>query len=234
MVTGQDHALVQHNRLTFTRLFHFRVTRYTPGCRSRLVNVGIYQTEFQRRGCAQNFFRTRGILNTRQFDHNAVSTLTLYHGLSNTQLVNTITQNVDVLLYCVFTGFAQARIGHYRTQSIAALAGNNQILVTFAQVRDSFITGAAITESDAQTVVIFFANGSIRNAFFTQIAAQAIDILFLQLTQRGVHIHFHQEVNAATQVKTEFHRFCVNGSQPAWGCRSKVKRHDVLIAQYAH
>lgn len=127
MVTGQDHALVQHNRLTFARLFHFRITRYTPGCRSRLVNVGIYQTEFQRRGCAQNFFRTRGILNTRQFDHNAVSTLTLYHGLSNTQLVNTITQNVDVLLYCVFTGFAQARIGHYRTQSIAATAGNNQI-----------------------------------------------------------------------------------------------------------
>lgn len=165
MVTGQDHALVQHNRLTFTRLFHFRITRNTTRCCSGLVNVGVYQTELQRRGCAQNFFRTRGILNTRQFDHDAVSTLTLYHRLSNTQLVNSITQNVDVLLYRVLTGFTQARIGHYSAQCIAATAGNNQITVTFAQVRDSFITGAAITESDAQTVVIFFANGSIRNAF---------------------------------------------------------------------
>lgn len=120
MVTSQDHAFVQHNRLTFTRLFHFRITRHAPGCRSRLVNVGVYRAEFQRRGCAQNFFRARGILNTRQFDDNTVSALTLYHRLSNTQLVHTITQNIDVLLYRVFTGFTQSRIGHHRTQSIAA------------------------------------------------------------------------------------------------------------------
>ena len=144
MVTGQNYAFVQHNWLTFAGLFHFRIARYATGCRSGLVNVGVYQTEFQRRGCTQNFFRTRGILNTRQFDHDAVSTLTLYHRLSNTQLVYTITQNVDVLLYCVFTGFTQARIAHYRTQlHCCPRAGNNQIPMTFAQVRDSFITGAA-------------------------------------------------------------------------------------------
>lgn len=120
MVTGQDHAFVQHNRLSFARLFHFRVTRYTPGCRRRLVHVGVYQTELQRRGCAKNLFRTRGVLNPRQFDHNAVGTLTLNNRLSHTQLVNTITQNIDVLLYRVLTGFAQTRIGHHRTQCIAA------------------------------------------------------------------------------------------------------------------
>lgn len=30
MVTGQDNAFVQHNRLTFTRLFHFGITRTRP------------------------------------------------------------------------------------------------------------------------------------------------------------------------------------------------------------
>lgn len=63
--------------LAFARLFHFRVTRYAPGCRRRLVNVGVYQTEFEGRGSAQNLFRTRGILNTRQLNDDAIRTLTL-------------------------------------------------------------------------------------------------------------------------------------------------------------
>ena len=182
MVTGQDHAFVQHNRLAFAHLFHFRVTRYAPGCRRRLVNVGVYQTEFEGRGSAQNLFRTRGILNTRQLNDDAIRTLTLDNRLSHAQLVYTVTQNVDVLLNGIFTRFAQTRIRHDRTQRRIALAGNHQIAVTPTQIRDRFITRFVIAERDAQTVVIFFANSGIRNAFFTQVAAQAIDILLLKLT----------------------------------------------------
>ena len=87
MVTGQDHAFIQHHRLTFASLFHFRVTRNTARSGSRLVNVGIHQTEFQRCGRTQNLFRTRGVLNTRQSNHDTVSTLTLYQRLSDAQLV---------------------------------------------------------------------------------------------------------------------------------------------------
>ena len=106
--------------------------------------------------------------------------------------------------------------------------------MTLAQIRNGFITSFSIAESDAQAVVIFFTNGGIRDALFAQVAAQAIDILFLEFAKRGVHIHFHQEVNAATQVKAELHRLSVNSCQPARRCRGKVKRHDVFVTHNAH
>ena len=106
--------------------------------------------------------------------------------------------------------------------------------MAFAQIRNGFITRIRVTEGDAQTVIIFFTNSGIRDAFFAQVAAQAVDILFLEFAQRSVHIHFHQEVNATTQVKTELHRLSVNSCQPARRCRGKVKRHDVFVTHNAH
>ena len=234
MVTGQNHTFVQHNRLTFAGLFHFGVTRNTARSGSRLVNVGIHQTEFQRCGRTENLFRTRGVLDTRQFNHDTVSTLTLYQRLGHAQLVYTVTQNVDVLLNGIFTRFFQTRIGHHRAQLVAVLRGDYQVTVTLGQVIYSLIARRTVAERDAHAVVIFFTHGGVSDAFITQIAAQAVDILFLQLAERGIHIHFHQEVNATTQVKTEFHWLCIHRSQPTRGCRGKVKRHDVFITQHAH
>lgn len=120
MVTGQNYAFVQHNWLTFAGLFHFRVARYATGCRSGLVNVGVYQTEFQRCRRTQNLFRTRSVLNTWQFNNDTVSTLTLNHRLRHAKLVYTVTQDINVLLHRIFTRFTQTSIAHYRTQLVAA------------------------------------------------------------------------------------------------------------------
>ncbi len=211
MVTGQDHAFVQHNWLAFAHLFHFGITRYTARSRRRLIDVSVHQTEFQRRGCAQNFFRTSGVLNTRQFNHDAVSTLTLNQRLSHAQLVYTVTQDIDVLLNGVFTRFAQTRIGHDRAQSVTALAGDHHIAMARGQIADGFIARRAVAEHNADAIVIFFTHVGVRDALLTQIATQAVGILFLELTEGGIHVHFHQEVHAATQVETEFHRLGVDG-----------------------
>ncbi|VFS60089.1 Uncharacterised protein [Raoultella planticola] len=72
MVTGQNHALVQHNRPAFTGIFHFRVARDTAGSGGGTVNVAVNQTELQRRRGARISFRPSGILNTRQFNHDTV------------------------------------------------------------------------------------------------------------------------------------------------------------------
>ncbi|MNT89610.1 hypothetical protein D3C72_2303700 [compost metagenome] len=72
MVTGQNHTLVQHNRLAFTRFFHFGITRHTTRRRGRLIHIGVHQTEFQRRCRTQNFFGARSVLDTRQFYHDTV------------------------------------------------------------------------------------------------------------------------------------------------------------------
>ena len=234
MIAGEDNALVQHNRLAFAGKFHFRVARYAAGSGCGAINVGVNQTELQRRGRAENLFRTRRILNTRQFDHNTVGALALNQRFGNAQLVYTVTQDSNVLLNGIFAGFFQTVVGHHGFQASAALSGDNQIAVARAKVGDSLVARGAIAEGDAQTVVVFFTHGGVRNAFITQFAAQAVDILFLQFAQRGVHVDFHQEVHAAAQVKTQLHRLGVKGRQPARGCRSKVKRHDVFVTQHAH
>ena len=49
-----------------------------------------------------------------------------------------------------------------------------------AEIRDSLVARRAVAEDDAQTVVVFLAHGRVRNAFVAQLAAQAVDVLFLQ------------------------------------------------------
>ena len=83
MVPGQDHPLVQHYRLAFTRLLHFRVARYAARGGGGLVNVGIDQTELEGRGRAKDLLRPRGILDTRQLNDDAVSALTLNQRLGD-------------------------------------------------------------------------------------------------------------------------------------------------------
>ncbi|MNZ80100.1 hypothetical protein D3C78_987270 [compost metagenome] len=83
--------------------------------------------------------------------------------------------------------------------------------MTRREIIHRLIARGSITERDAHSVVIFLTHGGVRNAFFAQIAAQAVHILFLQFAKRGIHIHFHQEVNTTTQIKTEFHRLCIDG-----------------------
>ena len=72
MVTGQNHPFVQHNRVAFAGLLHFGIARNAARGSGGLINIAVYQTEFQRRRCTQNLFCTRRILNTRQLNHNTV------------------------------------------------------------------------------------------------------------------------------------------------------------------
>ncbi len=74
MVTGQDHAFVQRNGLTFAVSFTSEVTRNTARSGSRLVNVGCSPDGIPACSGAQNLFRARGVLNTRQFYNDTVST----------------------------------------------------------------------------------------------------------------------------------------------------------------
>lgn len=229
MVIGQNYAFVQYNWLIFAGLFYFRVVRYAIGCRSGLVNVGVYQTEFQRCRRIQNFFRTRSVLNIWQFNNDTVSILTLNYRFRYVKLVYTVTQDINVLLYRIFTRFIQTSIVYYRTQLVVVLVVNYQVRMAFVQIRNGFITSFSIAESDVQVVVVFFTNSGIRDVFFAQVIAQVIDILFLEFVKRGVYIYFYQEVNVVTQVKVEFYRFSVNSCQLARRCRGKVKRYDVFV-----
>ncbi|MNH19285.1 hypothetical protein D3C79_790130 [compost metagenome] len=198
MVTGQDHTLVQHNRLAFTGVFHLGVTRHTAIGRSGRIRVGIHQTEFQRSGRTQNFFGARRILDTWQLNDDTIGTLALYQRFGNAELVDTITQDGDVLLHRILTCFAQASVGHRCFQGVAAVGRKHQIALTWRHVADGLVASGVVTEANFHAVVVQLADRSVRNALFTQLAAQGIHSLFLQLAQRGVHVDFHQEVHTTT------------------------------------
>jgi len=101
------------------------------------------------------------------------------------------------------------------------------------QVADALIASLTVAEANFDAVVITFADGRVRNVFLAQVAAQGVHGLLLQLAQRGIHIHFHQEVHAAAQVKPQLHGFSAEHSQPLRGRGSQVERNDELVAQLA-
>ncbi len=102
------------------------------------------------------------------------------------------------------------------------------------QITYRFVTRACVTETNFQTVVVGLAHVNVRNIFITQIATQVVDVLLLEFPQSGIHIHFHQEVNATAQIETELHRFCGQHREPGWSSRGEVKRHYVILAKSLH
>ncbi len=231
MVTGQNHALVQHNRLAVLHLLDFAVARDTSAGRCSSVNVGVNQTELKRCGRTQNLFGTRSVLNTRQLDDDTVRTLTLYQRLGNTQLVHTVTQNVDVLLYGVLFGFAQAVIGHHDTDIVVTAVGEYQVTMARRQIACSFVAGRGITESQHHAVVVGLTNRGIRNALVTQVATHVVHGLLLQFAQCSIHVDFHQEVHAAAQVEAQFHRLGTQHGQPRRRRRSQVQCNNKFVTQ---
>ncbi len=184
--------------------------RYAPGSSSGTVNVGIHQTEFQRRGRAE-FLSHEAITGCPATQPQYGLRPDAVRQAPATPSWLTVTQNINVLLNGVFTRFAQARIGHYRAKLIAALAAEiTGVTMTRRPDERRLITRFAVTERDAQPIIIFFTNGGIRNAFFTADRCAGYRYFVLGLPNAVSISHFHQEVNAAAQIKTELHRIGVN------------------------
>ncbi len=80
--------------------------------------------------------------------------------------------------------------------------------MTRGQPGDRRIAAGSVTETNFHAVVRDFVDGGVRDTFSAQVATQRVSILLLQFAERGVHVHFHQEVHTTTQIETEFHRFC--------------------------
>lgn len=229
MVIGQNYVFVQYNWLIFVGLFYFRVVWYVIGCCSGLVNVGVYQMEFQCCCCIQNFFCMCSVLNIWQFNNDMVSILMLNYWFCYVKLVYMVMQDINVLLYCIFMCFTQMSIVYYCMQLVVVLVVNYQVWMVFVQICNGFIMSFSIVESDVQVVVVFFMNSGIWDVFFVQVTVQVIDILFLEFVKCGVYIYFYQEVNVVMQVKVEFYWFSVNSCQLVWCCWGKVKCYDVFV-----
>ncbi|CAH0217353.1 hypothetical protein SRABI106_01885 [Rahnella aquatilis] len=103
--------------------------------------------------------------------------------------------------------------------------------MTWAQVADRRITGSSIAETHFNAIVVELTHRGIRNILVAQVAAHVVHRLLLQLTQRGIHIHFHQEVNTPTQVEAQLHRLSAQHAQPARRCRREVQCNNKLVAQ---
>ncbi len=208
MVTGQNYAFVQHNWLDLRgSVFTSELARYATGCRSGLVNVGVYQTEFQRCRRTQRISFARAVSEYLAVQQRYGQHLTLNQRLRHAKLVYTVTQDIDVLLHRIFTRFTQTSIAHTASQA-GSLPGVEitRSGMAIAQIRNGFITSFSVAESQCSGRSCFSYATVVYGMPFHADRCAGYRYFVPEFAKRGVHIHFHQEVNAATQVKAELHR----------------------------
>ena len=76
-----------------------------------------HQPELQIRHFAEDTLGLCGILNTRQFDHDAVTALSLHQRLRHTQLIDPVAQCSEVLAYRIFNNVLLQLLGKTGSQA---------------------------------------------------------------------------------------------------------------------
>ncbi len=149
MVAGEDHAFVQYRRLTFAGLFHFGIARYAPAAKRRHGQRWYSPGGIPASRSRRKFLRA-GDHGYPTLNHNTVCALTLYDWLRDAQLVNTVTQNINVLLN---RGVCALRSGTHRSiprEVDCRSVQESPVTMTRRQMSDRLITRFAVTERDAQ------------------------------------------------------------------------------------
>ena len=114
MITCQDDLFGDYDRIVSGVIEYLCSGRNVSLRRGSYIGRVVYQPELEGRGRSQNFLGSGGILNTRQLDDHTVSALTLYQRLSDTKLIDTVTDDVNVLINRVGTHLRELLRRHGR------------------------------------------------------------------------------------------------------------------------
>ena len=175
------------------------------------TRIFVDHPHFERRGATEDVLRARGVLDARQLHNDAINTLLLDDRLGDTELVDAIAQDRDVLLDspCLDPALRllldrrnQLQVGGRRINAL-----EHQVVVECRG--DDLALGlpplglVAETEDD---VLTFATDAGIADGLVAQEGAQVGDVAIGSLVERRLHVDLQHEVDAAAQVETEVHR----------------------------
>ena len=233
VVTGQDHALLQYHGTTVAIVVDLGARRHAA-CGSGLdIGSLIDHVELQGRGGTQDLLGTGGVLDPRQLDDDTLTALLLDQRLGHTQFVHPVADDGDVLLEGILLhlfdlGFAQTS---QQDEVIPFLVcGEDKIRILATQEGECLGLIGLVTE-DHLHLIPDPAYTGVADLLGAQLGAEILHHLFLLLGQRFGHVHFHQEVHTAPQVKTELQGRRADGLKPGGGRRCQVEGGDEIVAQ---
>ena len=233
VVTGQDHALLQHHGTTVAIVVDLGARRH-PAC-GRGLDVGglIDHVELQGRGGPQDLLGTGGVLDTGQLHHDALGTLLLYQRLGHTQFVHPVTDDGDVLLEGVLLHFLDLGFTQASQQDEVIpflLCGEGEIRILPTQEGGGLGLIGLLAEHHLH-LITHPAHAGVTDLLGAQLGAEILHHLLLLLGQRLGHVHFHQEVHATSQVQTQLEGSGADGFEPGRRGRCQVEGSDEVVAQ---
>ena len=69
------------------------------------------------------------------------------------------------------------------------------------------------------------------NTGIAQFGSEIVYQLIGHFLHGRIHVHLHEEMNAATQIKTELERMHAQRSHPCGGSRSQIQGGDVIVIE---
>jgi len=204
------------------------------GAGARGVQLG-GQAEFQVGGLAEDALGFGGVLHAGQFDDDAVGALALHQRLGHAQLVDPVAHGGEVLLDRVFANLDQLGLGQVQAQDLQAVALQFlqlEIGEVLADQAAGLLKQRAVGKAKLDRAVLL-GQRAVTHALLAQ---QALDLAFVDLQTRIdslVHVHFKEEMHAAGEVETEFHRAGAEAAQPVGRGRREVQGHHIVVTEGA-
>ena len=97
--------------------------------------------------------------------------------------------------------------------------------------RNRLITDAHFTEANLHRLT-FPRDARIANTFRAHKLTHILHIAIRGFGQRRFHVNLQQEMHAAPQIKTQIHRTCIDGRQPARRIGQQIQRDDIAVTEF--
>jgi hypothetical protein len=235
LLTRDDRLALEQHGTAVARVIKPRAERRALGafCQCCVVLL-VDQPELEggrRTEDAQGFVR---VGHAGQLHDDAVEPLAGDDRLRNAEFVDAIAQRRDVLLdreVLALLDLGRAQLDSDGAALTEHIGVDGQVRVLLAQQVRDLLRIVAAAKSDLNRVDAVAGHARERDALLAQHRAVVALHAREQLLDRALRVDFVHEVNAATQVEAEAHRFQSQRAHPARRARHVGQRHQVLRAR---
>ena len=181
MIASQDNLLPEDDGTSLLVLEHLGVRGDCSLCGRLDVASVVNHAELEGRGGAEDFLGARGVLDARELDDDAVGALALDKRLGDAELVDTVPDDVDVLVDSVGLELLETVLCDPCPDEellSVSVRGENQIIVMGAQVVNRVIALLLGPEGSGDDLLIAERDAGVMDLLLLQFA---LDVLYVLL-----------------------------------------------------